>query len=110
MQNDYHEKTPAEKREFWEEQIRIWQESGLSQIEYCKRHGIGQSQWFYWRRRCRDTETGITLVPLKLPSLNGPAHRTPVVRVITPNGFTIELDTEAPITSLPQLIREVAAI
>lgn len=107
MYNNYQEQTVTEKRKFWEEQIRFWQESGLSQSEYCKRHGIRSSQWFYWRRRCRDTE-GLTLVPLKLPSLN--AHKAPVVRIITPNGFTIELDADAPVTSLPYLIREVAAI
>lgn len=108
MQSDYREKTPQEKREFWEDQFRFWQESGLSQNEYCKRHGIQPSQWFYWRRRCRDDETGITLVPLKLgsPSENGGK----VVRVITPNGFTIELDLDAYLPSFSRLIREVAAI
>ena len=110
MQNDYQEKTPTDKRKFWKEQILFWQESGLSQSEYCKRNGIRQSQWFYWRRRCRDIEAGLTLVPLKLPSVNGHPHRTPVIRVITPNGFTIELDGDAPVTSLPRLIREVATI
>ena len=110
MHSDYQEKTASEKREFWEEQIRFWQESGLSQKEYCKQHGIRQSQWYYWRRRCRGTETEPTLVPLKLPSLIGHTHGTPVVRVITPNGFKIELDADAPITFLPRLIREVSAI
>ena len=110
MHSDYEEKTAPEKRDFWEEQIRFWQESGLSQSEYCKRHGIRQSQWFYWRRRFRDTETEPTLVPLKLPSLVGHSHKVPVIRVITPNGFTIELDADASVTSLPHLIREVAAI
>ncbi len=110
MQSDYREKTPTEKRKFWEEQICFWQESGLSQSEYCKRHGIRQSQWFYWRQRCRDTETGLSLVPLKLPVLTGHAHISSVVRVITPNGFIIELDADTPVKSLAQLIREVAAI
>lgn len=110
MENDYQEKTAADKRKFWEEQIRFWQESGLSQSEYCRRHSIRSSQWFYWRRRCRDTDTDLTLVPLKLPNLNGRANRTSVVRVMTPNGFTIEFDADAPVTSLPHLIREVAAI
>jgi transposase-like protein len=108
MKIDYREKTASGKREFWGEQIRFWQESGLSQNEYCKRHSIRQSQWFYWRRRCRDTEEGLTLVPLNLP--NRQLHKTSVVRVTTPNGFTIELDADAPLTTLPQLIREVAAI
>ena len=110
MQDDYREKTPAEKREFWEEQIRFWQESGLNQSEYCKRNGIRTNQWFYWRKRCRDSETGLTLVPLKIPSVKVPSHRVPAIRVITPNGFIIELDADAPVTSLPHLIREVAAI
>jgi hypothetical protein len=110
MQSDYREKTPAEKRKFWEEQIRLWQESGLSQSEYCRRYSIGTSRWFYWRKRCRDTETGLTLVPLKLSKIIGIGGKTPAVRVITPNGFTIELDHDASRLSLPQLIREVAAI
>ncbi|MGD8837642.1 MAG: hypothetical protein PVJ84_20820 [Desulfobacteraceae bacterium] len=110
MENSYKEKTRSEKRAFWEEQIRFWQESGLSQREYCKRHGIRQSQWFYWKRRCRDSDTGLTLVPLQISSQNKRTHAVPVVRVITPNGFTIELDADASLSALPNLIREVAAI
>ena len=110
MESDYKEKTRSEKRAFWEEQIRFWQESGLSQREYCKRRGIRQSQWFYWRRRCRDTDTGLTLVPLKIPSLNKQAPISPVVRIITPNGFTVELDADAPLAALPHLIRKLSAI
>jgi transposase len=110
MNSDYRERTSSEKREFWGEQIRFWQESGLSQSEYCKRHGIRSSQWFYWRRRCRNTEEGLTLVPVRLPSLREATSKTPAIRVITPNGFTIELDCDASLQFIPQLVREVAAI
>ena len=110
MKSDYREKTPSGKREFWEEQICFWQESGLSQSEYCKRHGIRTSQWFYWRKRCRDVETDLTLVPVKLPAIGERVNKATAVRVITPNGFTIELDHDASLLSLPLLIREVAAI
>jgi transposase len=108
MQNNDREKTPSEKLEFWQEQIRFWQESGLSQSEFCKRHGIRSTQWFYWKKRCRNAEAGLTLVPVKLSSLTGPTRKTAAIRVITPNGFTIELDSS--LQSIPQLIREVAAI
>jgi hypothetical protein len=108
MESGYKEKTRSEKRAYWEEQIQFWQESGLSQREYCKRHGIRQSQWFYWKRRCRDSDADLTLVPLQIPSQRKRTHAVPVVRVITPNGFTIELDADA--SALPHLIREVAAI
>ncbi len=110
MQSSYKEKTLAEKKKFWEEQIHFWQESGLSQSEYCRRHSIRQSQWFYWRRRCRGTEAALTFVPIKLPSLNGHPRQAPVIRIITPNGFTIEIDVDAPTASLTHLIREVATL
>lgn len=110
MHADYNEETPAEKREFWEGQIRFWQESGLNQREYCKWHGIRSSQWFYWRRRCRDTEEGLTLVPLKLLSPARANGKTPAIRVITPIGFTIEFDCDATGQCIPLLIREVAGI
>jgi transposase-like protein len=110
MQNNDREKTPSEKIEFWQKQIRFWQESGLSQSDFCKQHGIRSSQWFYWKKRCRQTEPGLTLVPVKLSSLTGPSRKTAAIRVITPNGFTIELDCDSSLQSIPQLIREVAAI
>ena len=110
MQSEYTEKTRAEKREYWEEQIRLWKESGLSQSEYCRQYDIPPSQWFYWKRRCQDVDADLTLVPLKLPALNRTHHIAPLVRVMTPNGFTIELDGDAPLRSLSQLIREVAAL
>jgi hypothetical protein len=40
----------AETREFWEEAIRIWAESGLSVREFCAREGLTE-QTFYSRRR-----------------------------------------------------------
>lgn len=108
MESDYREMSTSEKREFWKEQFRLWQKSGLSQSEYCRCHEIRPSQWFYWRRRCREDETGITLVPLKLGALNKNAGK--VLRVITPNGFTIEIDLDAYEPSFSRLIREVATI
>ena len=110
MQNNDQEKTPSQKIEFWKEQIRSWQQSGLSQSEYCKQHGIRSSQWFYWKKRCRNAEAGLTLVPVKLSSLTGFTRKQTVIRVITPNGFTIELDCDASLQSIPQLVRQVAAI
>jgi transposase len=40
-----------EKRRFWEEQIRAWQGSGLTQSEYCRRQGIGRKRFGMWKRR-----------------------------------------------------------
>ena len=40
----------AETREFWEEAIRLWADSGLSVREFCAREGLAEHT-FYSRRR-----------------------------------------------------------
>ena len=40
----------AETREFWEEAIRLWSDSGLSVREFCVREGLAEHT-FYSRRR-----------------------------------------------------------
>jgi hypothetical protein len=37
------------KREYWQGQIKAWQESELSQSAYCAQSGINLSTFLYWR-------------------------------------------------------------
>jgi hypothetical protein len=47
------------KAQFWQDHITAWQGSGLSQVAYCKQHGIKFHNFAYWRNR---------LSPAKAPS------------------------------------------
>jgi transposase-like protein len=40
----------VETREFWEEAIRLWAESGLSVREFCNREGLTEHTFYSWRR------------------------------------------------------------
>jgi transposase-like protein len=40
----------GETREFWEEAIRLWAESGLSVREFCNREGLAEHTFYSWRR------------------------------------------------------------
>ncbi len=40
----------AETREFWEEAIRLWAESGLPVREFCNREGLTENVFYSWRR------------------------------------------------------------
>ena len=40
----------VETREFWEEAIRLWTESGLSVREFCNREGLAEHTFYSWRR------------------------------------------------------------
>jgi hypothetical protein len=36
---------------YWQELVRKWPASGLSQIAYSRKHGIGRSRFMYWVRK-----------------------------------------------------------
>jgi transposase-like protein len=40
----------VETREFWEEAIRLWAESGLPVREFCNREGLAEYTFYSWRR------------------------------------------------------------
>ena len=45
-------KTRARRsREAWRQSIEDWCSSGLSQVEFCKRHNLALSTFRWWRRR-----------------------------------------------------------
>ena len=58
-----------QKRSYWKQHIDSWQETGLSQAEYCRRHNLKHHQLVYWKKRFLRTETDVTFVPLKLDDL-----------------------------------------
>lgn len=37
------------KRQYWQDQIKFWEKSELSQSDYCYRAGIKLSSFTYWR-------------------------------------------------------------
>jgi transposase-like protein len=40
----------VETREFWDEAIRLWADSGLSVREFCAREGLAEHTFYSWRR------------------------------------------------------------
>ena len=37
------------KRRFWGAQLRAWQQSGLSQAEFCRRQGLDRRRLHFWK-------------------------------------------------------------
>jgi hypothetical protein len=58
-----------QKRSYWKQHIDNWQQTGLTQTEYCRQHNLKHHQLVYWRKRFLETETDISFVPLPLEDL-----------------------------------------
>ena len=46
-----------QKRSYWKQQIEQWQQSGLSQAEYCRRNNLKHHRLVYWKRRYLKTQS-----------------------------------------------------
>jgi hypothetical protein len=49
----------SERAEYWQRLLGVWERSGLSQAEFCRRRGIKAVTLAWWKRRLRtprDTE------------------------------------------------------
>ena len=95
MATDSSEKSMRDKSFIWREHVDGWSGSGLSQAEYCLRHGISLSSFHYWKRRFDrrpPTAEDRRIVPIPFPgsSRSLPSAATPLI-VHVGSGFRIEI-------------------
>jgi len=43
----------ADKSSYWHAHFESWENSGLSQAEYCRRHNLKYCLFHYWKRKLR---------------------------------------------------------
>ena len=53
-----------EKRQFWEAHIEAWGKSGISQIEYCRRHDLVRCRFTYWKCKLERKSEPVTFIPV----------------------------------------------
>ena len=64
------------KEQLWRQRIGDWQDSGLSIPAFCKRRGLSQPSFYFWRGELRRRDSEKTLfVPIRLRA-DGPAPST----------------------------------
>ena len=107
----------SEKAAYWTEHIAAWHKSGLSQGAYCRRHGLSQSSWGYWRKRLARSADGeaapcfaIVPVPLLASAQADMATAPEPMLVHVGNAFRIEIrgDFAAPV--LEKLVRTLTRL
>jgi len=77
------------KAKHWQQQIKAWQDSGLSQTAFCSAQGLRVHNLQYWRKRFATTEpTPSKLIPVTV------RHSAPV-RLMLGTQVVIELPSES---------------
>ena len=95
-----------QKRRYWKQHIGSWQETGLTQAEYCRRHNLKHHQLVYWKKRFLHSEAGVSFVSLKLedmlPTKDYPDHDS--FCLVINNHFKVEIRAGFDAQFLRQLI------
>ena len=100
------------KRTYWKQHIQSWQETGMTQSEYCREHNLKHHQMVYWKKRFLETETDVSFAALKMGDLldiSAGADRSPLCVVIN-DRFKIEVRAGFDPRLLRQLIFTLHAL
>lgn len=93
-----------ERRKSWEEHIRAWRSSGLSQAEYCRQHGISSKSFLYWKRKHRAGSEPACLVEVSVASVSSLRSRSNPVRLMVGDHYRIEIEKDFDPATLDQLL------
>ena len=95
-----------QKRSYWKQHIDAWQETGLTQVEYCRQHNLKHHQLVYWKKRFLKTEADVSFVPIKLEDLLDipTSSDNASLSLVVNNHFKIEIRPGFDVQLLRQLI------
>lgn len=87
------------KQRAWQKRIEDWSTSGLSQSDYCRRHGIQLKRFYSWKNRlermcCNPVSTANTGSFLPVALVDSTVEQTPSPVVLCVNGVEIQVSRE----------------
>lgn len=106
MQEKTRSEKLAEIRSFWKEHIKNWQESGQSQLEFCRKNNLISHRFTYWKQKLvKQQERAVSLVQVNMEANvnTKPAYRSPL-RIVFNNQFHVEVDRDFGPVTLRQLV------
>lgn len=97
--------SPQDRRRQFEEHIRRWRNSGLTQTEYCRRHDLKWSTFHYWRKRLEATSQAVTLVQVPIGLSNeGSVFSGQGLTLLLGNRYKVEIGDHFNSATLVRLV------
>jgi hypothetical protein len=64
MAEETREGINGDREESWTRHIKLWGESGLTQIEYCRQNNLSKHRFTYWKCKRQRKDEPVKFVPL----------------------------------------------
>ena len=87
----------------WRDHIDRYRASGLSKVEYCRKHGMSDHALDYWLKKFKDarhTQQPASFVRVDIP----PVARARGLRLSLPGGVTVDVADDFDVAQVAKLI------
>ncbi|MBN2435873.1 MAG: hypothetical protein JXK07_11475 [Spirochaetes bacterium] len=91
------------RNQYWQEHLKAYYTSGLSQKEYCRQEDIGYWSFNQWKRRI-EGQSKTNLTEIKLPVPIQPSHQVMTLK------YREELTITLPLSVSGKTLREILAV
>lgn len=107
-----HYRNRKEKQDFWKTHIESWQQSNLTQTEYCRSNGLSIKSFGYRKRRILESpEHSLSFVPVTIQAEPVTTFRSESpLQLVLLNGLKIEIADDFNPLLLKKLIRTAEAV
>jgi len=103
------------ERENWQQEmfslIKKWQESGISQRDFCSQHDLSMHAFYYWLRKYKQanqsSENRFLPVEINSPVFTPGNDISGNIQIRYPNGVLITLDKSVSISRIKALIKAI---
>ena len=65
-----------EKADFWGDHIKRWEESGMSQIDYCLEYNLSRHRFTYWKCKNNKKDNPVKFIPIVTRSTISSLHNS----------------------------------
>ncbi|MCG7851099.1 MAG: hypothetical protein MIO92_01100 [Methanosarcinaceae archaeon] len=96
-------KNLTEKRQYWKSHILRWQESGLTQIEYCRKSELHERVFGYWKRKLVSSKDNNSFV--EIPARTGVNPSSRIIELRIPDGTILRCSEDIRAINLQNILR-----
>ena len=88
-----------QREQFWQEHLKKWSESGLTQSEYCRINNFKTSRFTYWKIKFNRTN-----LPVEFIQISNRAMTTGFLKLNVGSEFQIEIPDGFSISTFEQVL------
>ena len=93
------------RKKFWEDQVKAWEESGLSQAEYCREKNINKGLFSKWKiKLLKAAENKLVEIPIELK--NG-YFKSDDIELVIKDQYKIKVHSDFNPAALKRLIKAI---